>query len=272
MEQVPENIHKATEEFLRTVRKAFGDNLKSVILYGPAARGEQAKVPFINFLVIVNDNTPSELAGCAQYVKDWRKKLIAMPLFLEPDYIHDSLDTYPLEFMDMASAYAVVYGEDVLGPLRYEPLPEEPSDQATAGDHETVPGNRHFTFDNVRNQCERELKGKLLHLRAEYLNLRGNRKGLMDLINRSLNTFRLVFAGALFLRNRNIPVDTESLLNAVVEAYELDNSLFVKLQRVADGSLKIGETETDELFDHYVEELDKLSHAVDIMAEREDHV
>ena len=117
----------------------------------------------------------------------------------------------------------------------------------------------------MRSQCERELKGKLLHLRAEYLNLRGDKKGLKDLVDRSLNTFRLIFTGALFLKNIEISKEIDILFTIVTEEYDLDTSLFKKLRSIANGELKMDEKDADELFDLYVEELDKLSNAIDEM-------
>ena len=238
MEKLSENMKKITDEFLANMKEAFRDSLISVILYGPAVRGEKSKEPYINFLVVVEDNTPSELARCAKFLKQWYKRMITVPLFLHPEYIGQSLDTFPLEFMEMSSSYHVVLGTDELDGLEYD-------------------------ASNVRNQCERELKGKLLHLRAEYLSLRGNKKGLMDLVNRSLNTFRLLFSGALYLKDRDIPQKTEDIIDAVTEEYGLDTNLFKKLISVAKGEIKVDETEADTLFDKYVEELDKLSNAID---------
>ncbi|MBN1290890.1 MAG: hypothetical protein JXB48_03545 [Candidatus Latescibacteria bacterium] len=243
MNALSENLQKISNEFLSAVQEAFGENLNSVILYGPAARGETYKdTPYINFLVVVEDNTPSELARCSKYMKKWRKQLIVTPLFLDNDYITQSLDTFPLEFMDMQSAYHVISGEDVLKNLSFE-------------------------RSDVRNHCERELKGKLIHLRAEYLSVRGDTKLLIDLINRSLNTFRLLFSGALFLKVTKAPSDTISLLDAITQEYGLDSTLFKKLNNVAKGVLKIDESEADKLFDLYVEELDKLSNSINTMEE-----
>ena len=243
MNHIPEHMQKTASEFLTAVQESFGESLKSIILYGPAARGEIHKnILYIGFLVVVDDNTPSELARCAKYIKKWHKQSITTPIFLDPSYIQQSLDTFPLEFMDMCSSYHVVYGEDVLEGLTFEAA-------------------------DVRSQCERELKGKLLHLRAEYLSIRGNTKQLIDLINRSLNTFRLVFAGALFLKDRETPQDTSKLLDAITEEYGLDASLFKQLTGISAGDIKINETEADKLFDLYVEELDKLSSSIDTLEE-----
>lgn len=241
MEKLPDDMKKITSEFLKDIQETFGESLLSVILYGAAVRGEKSKEPYITYMVIVKDNTPSELARCTKYVKQWYRKLITIPHFLRPDYITQSLDTFPLEFMDISSSYHVVYGEDVLANLAYE-------------------------ASDVRNECERELKGKLLHLRAEYLNLHGDTKGLIDLVNRSLNTFRLLFSGALYLKKRVIPQKTEALLDTVTEEYDLNAVFFKKLIAVGKGEIKVDNNEADRLFDQYVEELDKLSKEIDTLS------
>ena len=241
MKTLPDTLRKTAESFVEDVRTAFGDTLRSVILYGPAARGETSKEPYITFLVVADDTTPSELARCAPYLKGWRKRLVVTPLFLTPDYIGRSLDTFPLEFMSMAAKYHLVHGEDVLAGLAFE-------------------------VSDVRAQCEREIKGKLLHLRAEYLNLRGNAKGLVDLANRSLAAFRPVFLGALHLKDVPAPERTVDMLDAVIREYGLDAALFGRLTALAGGGKKIVDADADTLFDLYVEELDALSRALDELA------
>jgi hypothetical protein len=58
------------------------------------------------------------------------------PLFLTRSDLSSSLDSYPIEFLNMKNRYRLVYGEDVLQKLSFNPLA-------------------------VRLQIERELKGKL---------------------------------------------------------------------------------------------------------------
>lgn len=240
MNDMPEGLKKTCHGFLADVKSVFGDGLVSVILYGAAVRGESAVTPYITFLVVVRDNTPSALAPASNYLKNWHKQLIALPLFLTKEYIENSLDSFPLEFLNMATAYHVVFGVDVLDDLS-------------------------LNNTDIRNQCEREIKGKLLHLRAEYIELRGDTKKLIGLAARSLGSFRLVFTGALRLKGAAIPPSTAALLEAVTAEYGLDGGFFKKLAAVSGGEMKIGVKEADEFFDRYVEELDKLSGALDTM-------
>lgn len=246
MEQLPDKIRKMAEDFTANIRECFGEKLQSVILYGHLARGEVMKNgENAMFMVVIPDNSPSELAPCTPFVKKWARNSIAIPLFITPDYIRDSLDSFPLEFMEMRSSYRVIYGEDVLKDLT-------------------------FQDNDIRDECEREIKGKLLHLRAEYLALRGDRKGLARLVHRSLNTFRLVFTGALHLKRVPSTEETAGLLDAVAAAYGLDRMFLKDLHAMARGDLKPEQTEADRIFDRYVEELDCLSKALDTFCSSEE--
>ncbi len=234
-----EHIEKIGDEFTEDVRKCFSQKLVSVTLYGQAARSARLqRGAAINFIVAVRDNTPSELAPCSAYMKRWSRHGIAAPLFITPEYIRGSLDTFPLEFMEMKSSYRIFYGDDVLKDLEFEDK-------------------------NVRTECEREIKGKLLHLRAEYLSLRGDRNGIADLVARSLNTFRLVFGGALYLKRKVAPAETSDLIELAAEVYDLNGKLLREIQDLAFGRIKPSPEKTDFFFDKYVEELDKLSRAID---------
>ena len=63
-----------------------------------------------------------------------------------------------------------------------------------------------------------------------------------------------------------IPKETNTLLSVVSEEFGLDGSLFKKLRAIVNGDIKVDETEADELFDLYIEELDKLSNTIDKMS------
>lgn len=236
---LPERTQKTAAGFVANLRECFGDALLSVVLYGPAARGEQAKDgPAMTFLVVVRDSTPSELAPCSAFVRRWERSGIATPLFLTPEYIRASLDSFPLEFMEMQRSGVVLAGEDFLH-------------------------GAEFAARDIRAECEREIKGKLLHLRAEYLALRGNRKDVAGLAARSLATFRRVFAGALSLRNVPAPEEMTGLLATAAAEYGLDGEFLREIHAVARGESKPDPAAADHLFDRYVEELDTLSTAID---------
>ncbi len=110
MNSLPEHHRKKAESFAANLRECFGESLRSVVLYGPAARGEDTKGTVLSFMAVVTDNSPSAIAPCSGFMHRWTKAGIGTPLIVTPEYIADSLDTFPLEFMEMRSALTVVAG------------------------------------------------------------------------------------------------------------------------------------------------------------------
>jgi len=72
------------------------------------------------------------------------KSHFAAPLIMTPAYVEDSIDTFPLELIEIQQAHVTVFGPDHFGGLSFE------------GGH-------------VRLQCERELKVILMGLRQGLL-------------------------------------------------------------------------------------------------------
>jgi len=141
VEHLPPKFEKSLNEFVLTIRSRLGDDLKSIILYGSAARGEfDTKRSDLNLLVVLNQVEFKQLATLAPLTKKWSRQRIATPLVVSPQYISSALDVFPLEFLEMQASRRVLFGDDVLVEIN-------PPIQA------------------VRRQCEQEARGKLLHLR-----------------------------------------------------------------------------------------------------------
>ena len=141
VEHLPPKFEKNLNGFVLTVRNLLGADLKSVILYGSAARGEfDVKRSDLNLLVVLEQVDFQHLAIMAPMIKKWYRQRIATPLMVSPQYLSSALDVFPLEFLEMQAARRVLFGDDVLAKIT-------PPIQA------------------IRRQCEQEARGKLLHLR-----------------------------------------------------------------------------------------------------------
>ena len=234
------------QEFTENLSSVFGDSLKSIILFGSGARGDfRPKESDINFLVVVDDNSPSELAQVLPFMKKWLKKGIAPPLFLTQGYIESALDTYPVEFLNMKSAYSVVHGLDVLEPLSLD-------------------------REDIRRQCERELRGKLLHLWQSFLMSGGKAKLLPDLVSNSLNAFIPIFRALLYLVDKDQGGSKETVLKEVCNHFQLDDRVFNELIQIATKRKKESTDRVKELYDHYVEAIEKLTDEVDHLDVKEE--
>lgn len=175
----------------------YGNDLKAIILYGSAAGGDfDAARSDINLLIILTSMDPELIAKSATVQKQLLKKRFSRPLFMDQKYIATSLDSYPMEFLDMKGCNVVLFGEDVLCTI--------------------TPDTK-----DLRLQVERELKGKWLHLLQEYSGLQKKSTHLAALATLSLKAFLPTFRTLLFLKGVAIPADRKSVLSAVEKAYSL---------------------------------------------------
>ncbi len=241
MTKIPRIPDEIFAGFCDDAKRTFGEQLVAVILFGSGGRGEY--IPNrsdINFLVVVEDNSPSVLVAFRKDLVKWQKRNVTTPLFLTEKYIQFSLDTFPLEFLEMQSAYKVLYGKDVLAGLQFEK-------------------------SDLRRQAERELKGKLLHLRQEFLESHGKVESLTTLVSSSLAAFAPVFRGLLRIRGEEETVKRMDLLESVCNEFGLDGELFALLLKIARGEARCAASEMNGLFDRYVKEIDRLSQMVDVL-------
>ncbi|MFC1572000.1 nucleotidyltransferase domain-containing protein [Candidatus Eisenbacteria bacterium] len=236
---MPKDPERLSAEFVTDMVSLWGDELASVVLYGSAARNDY--VPGrsdLNFLVIVRDPDPVRLLSMRSMVKRWRKERVALPIFMQSGKVAAALDSYPLEFLTMKGAYRLLTGEDPLKDLS-------------------------FDREHVRLQCERELRGKLLHLRAGLVDCEGNRNRMTDLIRASLPAMTAIFHGLLFLSGRPQGVWGNDLLDAGHDAFGLDTVLFHELQRIRITKRPPSKEVLEDLLVRYLREVERLVDQVD---------
>jgi len=231
---VAKDPEQVSARFLADMETAWGENLASVVLYGSAAR--QDFVPGrsdLNFLVLVRGLQAERLLSLQSRAKAWRKLMIAMPVFMRPEMLPTALDSYPLEFLTMQAAYRVLQGEDPLESLV-------------------------FRREDVRLQCERDLRGKLLHLRAGAIECEGKRDRMGALIRISLPAMTAIFQGLLFVAGRPHRMWGNDLLDAGCDAFGLDVTLFHELALVRrEKRLPSAEVLSGQLV-RYLREVDRL--------------
>jgi hypothetical protein len=232
----PQEIFTAiTEDF----RKVFKDDLVSIILYGSGAGDDYIPGKSdLNFLVTVTEKAIDHLDQAIETVSRWRKKDVATPLFMTKLYIESSLDSFPIEFLNIKNKYILVYGEDVL---------------------------RDITFDanHVRLQCEREIKGKLILLREGFLETGGKQKRIQELIKASITAFISVFNGLLYLKGIEIPVTRREVIRSVVKEFPIDEKVFMQCLDIKEGKGDSSPSVVKDIFKRYLIEVRKLWELVD---------
>jgi hypothetical protein len=241
MAKIPKNPEEIFAEITGDYRKIFGEELLSIILYGSGA-GEDY-VPGksdLNFLITLTDRGIEGLDRALETVGRWRKRNVAVPLFMTRSYLTGSQDAYPIEFLNMKRTYKVVAGEDLLAPLAFDP--------------------RH-----VRLQLERELRGKLLHLRSGYLQTDGKAGKIRGLIAASLTAFVSLFSALLYLKNLDIPKGKRDIIAAAVRTFGVDADVFLKCEEIRGKTDRFSSVEVQAVFRDYLREVGRLCEQIDHM-------
>jgi len=241
MGKIPKNPNEIFQDITKDYQEAFGNDLISIILYGSGASGEYVpKKSDFNFLIVLSEEGIDTLERSFKVVSKWRNRNVSIPLFLTKDYVESSLDSFPVEFLNMKMNYTLVFGQDVLSDLS-------------------------FDKGHLRVQCERELKAKLLQLRQGYLDTSQAARNMQSLVSRSIPAFIAVFRALLHLKDIEVPAHKDSLVLRTCEEFHLDNKLFSTLLSLKNKEKKTPKQEMDSLLHSYIREIRHLSSLVDNM-------
>jgi len=102
-------------------KTAFGSDLVSVILYGSGVTKDyNPKESDLNFLIVLSEDGMDRLHLAHGLVAKWRKNRVSTPLFLTKTYIESSLDTFPVEFLNIKRNHKLIFGEDVLEEISFK--------------------------------------------------------------------------------------------------------------------------------------------------------
>ena len=194
----------------------------------------------LNFLITLTDSGIEKLDLVLETVARWRKRNVAIPLFMTCSYLVGSQDAYPIELLNMKRQYVVVSGEDVLAGLAFDPC-------------------------YIRLQLERELRGKLLHLRSGYLATGGNARRIRGLIALSLIAFVSLFSAILYLKNLDIPQGKRNVITAAGAAFGFDAAIFLKCEEIRRKTDRFSSADVEGIFRSYLKEVSRLCDQIEGM-------
>ena len=120
---------------------------------------------------------------------------------MTPEYIKKSLDVFPIEFLNFRLTHQTLLGEDILVSLEID-----------RGD--------------LKRQCEREVKGKLIWLRQGYISSMGNRRMLADNIIRQFTGYMPLFRGLIQLLGEDPPVNRKDVVAVLSRLTGTDTDIF----------------------------------------------
>ncbi len=240
IENLPANVQKNILPYLEKIIDALKDDIKSIFLYGSVSGGDyNPKTSDVNIGIVLKSVSMQKLKSVAGLVKSGLKHRITAPLFLTPEYINMSLDTFPVEFLEMKDSSVLLYGEDMLGGISVE-------------------------REDIRRECEHQIKGKIVTIRQAYLEQALDKKGLEILIKKVFRSLMPILRNVLRLKMaENLPKDKEEILNKVGKEFGINVSSFIEMLKDKKSDGKIGGKSPEIFLEDFVRELEKLSEIID---------
>ncbi|HOD53574.1 MAG TPA: hypothetical protein PKJ08_03505 [Candidatus Cloacimonadota bacterium] len=220
-------IHEIINSYLIPEMK---DQLLQVILYND-------KDPHSEDVLIITQLTDlSKLKQAQNCVSKLMKKNIPAPFFMTPEFITSSLDSYPLEFLNIQTDYQNIWQKDDKDYLK----------------------NLHFDKQWVRLQVERELKGKYLLISTHYMAVNSSVSRLKQLVSESILSLKPVLKGILFLFDEEISPCYEDLISRIegrlnIELRTLSRAFDIRFEKISFKQLN-----SEQFFENYLKELEVL--------------
>jgi hypothetical protein len=235
-------MERLLEEIVERLRKAHGDKLVSLVLYGSGAvqDGRDALSDF-NILCILKQVTTAELHDSESVFRWWREMRNPSPLLMSVEEVRSSADSFPIEFHDIRERHVILYGDDLVSGLDINPA-------------------------FYRAHVEHELRAKLLRLRQKAGGMLSDDVLLLRLMAESISTFCVLFRHTLMVAGQSPKFGKRDVIAAAAAHFGIAREPFDTLLDLREGRRQpksVGAPEA--LFEAYLAGIGTVIAAVDRM-------
>lgn len=197
-----DELEAAAQTLTRALTQALGDDLVALMLYGSAARHARVEGRSdVNVLLVLKDTSAGTLDRAAPALAAWTRVAHALALIQSEADWAASADVFPIEIEDIRDANRLLAGRDVISALT-------------------------TTRAHLRHELEREARGKVIRLRAEYAATAADGARLGELLAQSLGTFVVLFRAGLRLGGAPVPREADAVVKAAAGIAGFDAGAF----------------------------------------------
>jgi predicted nucleotidyltransferase len=222
------------DELVRQLQLAYGDALRSVVLFGSAVAGEhRAKTSDYNVLVVVDSLPLDRLRAVAAVSKAWAEDGNPPPMTFTTREWQSSSDIFPMEYADILERHRVLYGAPPFEGIRVSP-------------------------PDLRLQVEHQTMGKLLQLRQAIMGAGGDKALQLDVLERSLSTLMVIFRGVVRLHGEVPSQDYEALTRSVASKAGFSPDAFVRVIQHLRGRQKLPREAAAPTLEEYLAAMESL--------------
>jgi predicted nucleotidyltransferase len=225
--------------FLEEIFKRYVENIHSIYIVGSAITDDfDEKSSDINSIFVLKQMDLKFVELIAPFGKKYKKQGIAAPLIMTPEYIQRSLDVFPIEFLNFKMIHETIYGEDILNDIKID-------------------------LTNLRHQCEREIKTKLIGLRQGYISSEGDKKIIAENIISYITGYIPLFRSIILLMGKEPPVKKHEVLKDLSVYTGINTNILMKVFDMKRSTLKLSKNEMDAVFEEYYKTTEEISKKID---------
>jgi predicted nucleotidyltransferase len=222
------------EELVRQLQLAYGNGLRSVVLFGSAVAGEhRAKHSDYNVLVVVDSLPLDRLRAVAAVSKAWAEDGNPPPMTFTAKEFKSSSDIFPMEYADILERHRVLFGDSPFDGIQVSPR-------------------------DLRLQVEQQTMGKLLQLRQATMGAGGDSKLQLEVLEKSLSTLMVIFRGISRLQGEAPSQDYEELTRRLAQRAAFSPDPFVSVIRHSRGTEKISKESASAILEGYLSAMERL--------------
>ena len=234
-----EEIRPAVGFLARSLLTDFGDNLLSLSVVGSALTDDfHLKRSDINTVLIVQRRSQQLLRTLAGYGRKMGKMKLRAPLLMTTEYIEQSLDVFGVELLDFQFNHIVVYGRDPFGELS-------------------------FRKENIRLQCERQLKAALIRLRQGYIQTLGKPKYVANLIMECVKELSVLLRALLWLNEIERDHQVLPNLKKAAQEFRFDGKIIAHLMELQLQHSRPPADQVEFFFENVYQTVDHIVRRVD---------
>jgi hypothetical protein len=225
--------------FQDEILSSYRDKIHSITITGSALTDDfDPKASDINSVFVLTEMDLKFLELLAPLGKKYGKKGVAAPLIMTPGYISNSLDVFPLEFLNIQLLHQTVFGEDLFQGLEID-------------------------RSDLRLQCERELKVRMIGLRQGYISSTGDSKMLMNMFVDSFSGYIPLFRGIILILGGKLPLRNDDVLTVLEEVSGVDAGAFKLVLQQKKQKPKLTMAQLNTIFEDYYAAIEKLGDITD---------
>jgi hypothetical protein len=236
----PAEILDAAREWLAPVRQALGPEFLAAYLTGSVlSQGFDSKHSRVNLLLVARALDGEALERVRRAIPPaTRKGTQFEPLFMTRIQIESSLDSFPIEWMEILERHLRIEGEDALSGL-------------------DVPQ----TY--LRLQCEHELRAKHILMRQAFLASGTQPETLSNVLRSSASSFATLFRTLLRLQGETPPASHGLVIERIAVLFKLDAGALLGAHLVRYSGKRHTSDEITAIYRKFLGELDRLVIAID---------